>query len=200
MIKAKDCVCPLPPWVVMYLGLGVCFLQFGCAGMGGLRSIGMDPASFLGFRNRSGPGSPSPENDLYAQAMQAPRVGSVDSTKQADKPATKPGSETRPADPTAPPADAAEATRAATRSPSSIPDERDVTIRVSLGRPEPLPALRARCLSLRHLHPQPVLPPGGQGGPTAISLTYPTSSHPPLPMKPIRNRHRRSRSGPARRT
>ena len=125
MIKAKDCVCPLPPWMVMCLGLGVCFLQFGCSGMSGLRSIGMDPASFLGFWDRSGPGSPTPENDLYVQSMRAPRVGSVDSAKQADKPATKPGSETRPADPTAPPADAAEATRAATRSPSTIPDERD---------------------------------------------------------------------------
>src|SRR5262245_22416228 len=106
MIKAKDCVCPLPPWMVLGLGLSLCCLELGCAGMGGLRSMGMDPASFLGFRDRSGSRSPSPENDLYVKAMQAPRVGSTASAKQTDKLSTKPTPENRPADSTTPRADA----------------------------------------------------------------------------------------------
>ena len=49
MIKAKDCVGPLSPWMVTCLGLSLCFLELGCSGMGGLRSIGIDPAILPGF-------------------------------------------------------------------------------------------------------------------------------------------------------
>jgi len=141
MIKAKDRVGPLAPWMVTCLGMSLCFLELGCSGMGGLRSIGFDPASFLGFRERSGPGSPAPENDSYAQAMRAPPVGSTASAKQADKPSAKRDVETAPAAPVVRPADESDGPPSTRRTSASNQPDGDDTIRVSLGQPEPLPAL-----------------------------------------------------------
>jgi hypothetical protein len=137
MSMAKDRVGAPPPGVLLWLGLGLCFLDLGCAGMGGLRSIGLDPASLLHFRDR-GPGSPAPENDLYAQAMQGPRGGTTGSVSPADKPATKTADHNTPTDPGDQPVDGA-APRLSRHRSASGSDDRE--IQVSLGQPQPLPAL-----------------------------------------------------------
>jgi len=134
MIKAKDRVGPLSPWMVTGLGTCLCFLELGCSGMGGLRSIGFDPSSFHAFWDRPpGPGSPAPENDFYAQAMHARDGESGGTASRGDKPAARRDGENAPADPAG--------TSSSTRSKATgLPDD-DGSIRVSLGRPEPLPAL-----------------------------------------------------------
>jgi Protein of unknown function (DUF1571) len=141
MIKAKDCVGPLSPWMVTFLGLSLCFLELGCSGMGGLRSIAIDPASFLRFRDRSGPGSPAPENDLYAKAMRAPREGSTGSAKQAGNLSAQRDGKPAPADPDERSVDETDGPPSTRRSSTSNQPDGDGTIRVSLGRPEPLPGL-----------------------------------------------------------
>jgi len=123
--------------------MSLCFFEVGCSGIGGLRSIGFDPASFLGFRNRSGPGSPAPENDHYAQGMNAPGGGSTGNASQSDKlSGQRDGqSQSAQADPPARQVDEPDGPLSSRRrSPSDRPDD-DGTIRVSLGRPEPLPGL-----------------------------------------------------------
>jgi len=119
----------------------LCFLELGCSGMGGLRSIGFDPASFLGFRNRSGPGSPAPENDFYVQAMNAPRGGSADTAKPADKLSGQRDDERAQADPPVRDVDETDGALASGRSSTSNQPDDEGTIRVSLGRPEPLPGV-----------------------------------------------------------
>ena len=61
------------------LGIGFCCFEAGCSSFGGLHSVGTWPP-FAHLWER-GPGSPSPENDTYAQAMR-PTLG-LD-TKLAD--------------------------------------------------------------------------------------------------------------------
>jgi hypothetical protein len=126
--------------MVICLGTSLCFLELGCSGIGGLRSIGIDPAGFLGFRNR-GPGSPLPENDLYVQAMNAPRVGSTESAKSAKKDAEGGKVEQAPAAPVIRSADERDGSPRDGHSPSASDPTGDDSITVSLGAPEPLPAL-----------------------------------------------------------
>jgi Protein of unknown function (DUF1571) len=79
MNEAKDCNRRLAARLVACLGLTFCTLEAGCSTFGGLHSVGTWPP-FAHLWER-GPGSPSPENDTYAQAMR-PQLG-LD-TKLAD--------------------------------------------------------------------------------------------------------------------
>ena len=67
MMKAMDRVDRPSRLLVAIVGLNLGFLELGCAGMNGLRSVGTDRPSFLGFRN-SAP-SPTPSNDSDAQSV-----------------------------------------------------------------------------------------------------------------------------------
>jgi hypothetical protein len=141
MTKAMDCPGALLRPVVILLGLCACSLELGCAGMSGLRSMGIDAATILGYRNRSGPGSPSPENDYYVQAMNSPRVGSAPSAKNAEKAPRAGEVETAPAAPIIRSADESENTAHDVPATRVAALDGPGSVKVSLGAPEPLPAL-----------------------------------------------------------
>jgi hypothetical protein len=144
-------------WLVTLVGTGLCFLEVGCSGMGGLRSIGIDPASVLGFWHRTGPGSPAPENDYYVQAMNAPRVGSTATAKDSGKGPGQREVEQAPAAPVIRSASESDDSPTKSRSEASESPNGDASIRVSLGSPEPLPGV-ARALA------QPVNIASANGG------------------------------------
>jgi hypothetical protein len=139
MKRAKDCMRSSSLWVVTGLGLGLSLVDMGCSGVSGLRSVGTERPSFLAmWDRRSTPGSPSPDNDAYAKNMRAGRA-------RADAIAQKSSSPTSPRDDDA--ADRADQL-ADGRNPSDLTHDKSSdsaapkeTIRVSLGRPEPLPGL-----------------------------------------------------------
>ena len=72
MKDAKDCIRRRSTWLLACLGLCLSSLEMGCTGFGGLHSVGTWPP-FAHMWER-GPGSPSPENDTYAQVMR-PTLG-----------------------------------------------------------------------------------------------------------------------------
>jgi hypothetical protein len=120
--------------------MSLSFLGSGCSTVSGLRSIGIGWPSWRGMWDRSGPGSPLPENDSYAQAMHANRPGSAAGDKPAAKSATPSDGDkdsTAPGQQEAGPSGA----RSARRSGRSQPADADQGIQVTLGRPEPLPGL-----------------------------------------------------------
>ncbi len=127
--------------------LAVCAfsLETGCTTLSGLRSIGPGP-SLLGFWNRTtGPGSPTPENDSYAQAMHAVRPGSPKDSKDAKSadPAAKPAEEgSQPDSPLGQDSSSKEqAPRTAARLARVRQGEGDERLAVTLGPPEPLPGV-----------------------------------------------------------
>jgi hypothetical protein len=138
MFTAKDCTRSLSPRVVTYLGMLLCFLEVGCSGISGLRSVGTERPSFLGLWDRSGPGSPTPENDAYAQNMRS--QSRPDAIAQESDP-----SRTRRADDQSGQrnqlADTAKPAQSGAGPDPTKPAGRDETVSVSLGRPEPLPGL-----------------------------------------------------------
>lgn len=131
------------------LALGLCVLMLGCADSGGLRSVWPDRPSLLGLREKKPQDTPDPANDYYARYMRSAR----ERTSVAAKAKRSGGGASPPArgdEATGPPgpddtmlADQAGESAAAPASPRepAAPDEpaRDETIRVTLGRPEPLP-------------------------------------------------------------
>ena len=84
MNTARDCMHSLSPWMVACLGLGLCLVDAGCSGISGLRSVGTERPSLLSFWDRQGPGSPTPENDSYAQAMRPSRARAEAIAKRDD--------------------------------------------------------------------------------------------------------------------
>jgi hypothetical protein len=149
MIEAKDCLRPLSSCLAACLAMSLIVLGPGCANMGGLRSIGTGWPSLHGFWDRSGPGSPLPENDTYAQGMHGntPAVARNGAEKPAAKDESKDaapaGSEKDPASPGQRAIEPAPADRAAQRSGRSRRSGADDGIKVTLGKPEPLPGLAA---------------------------------------------------------
>jgi hypothetical protein len=79
MKDARDCNRRLTTRLLACLGIGFCAFEAGCSSFGGLHSVGTWPP-FAHLWERP-PGSPSPENDTYAQTMR-PQLG-LD-TKLAD--------------------------------------------------------------------------------------------------------------------
>jgi hypothetical protein len=138
MEKAKEKARTRPSMIGMAAALMI--LGPGCSGLSGLRSVGMGKPSLFGLWDRSAPPSPSPENDYYAQRMHESGIpGGADAPK--DKPGTGPaatnnGSTTEPK----PLADGSAASTP-TRQGRSTDTRAAESVRVTLGRPEPLPGL-----------------------------------------------------------
>jgi hypothetical protein len=138
MNTARDCVRSLSPWMVACLGLGLCLVDAGCSGISGLRSVGTERPSLLSFWDHQGPGSPTPDNDAYAQAMRPSRARAEAIAKRSDSPAVdgEEGSTTRDGIELA---EAAEPIRSSQRPNAT--NSADPSVRVSLGAPEPLPGV-----------------------------------------------------------
>ena len=130
--------------MVTFLGLALSLTEAGCSGMTGFRSVGTERPSFLGLWDRSGQPSPTPDQDSYVISMRAGQARADALAKRdgddptaaggSDDPATPGGTLMAAADP------AGKGNRG-TRN-QALPD--DTSIRVSLGRPEPLPGLTNR--------------------------------------------------------
>jgi Protein of unknown function (DUF1571) len=136
MKDAKDCIRPRSTWLLACLGLCLSFLEMGCTGFGGLHSVGTwPPFAHLWAR---GPGSPSPENDSYAQVMR-PTLGldanPADAERQGQGAAR--GSKTKGG------TDTNSGRSASADRESPMPEQEDGRrgVQVSLGRPEPLPGV-----------------------------------------------------------
>jgi hypothetical protein len=141
MNQAKDCGRPRTRWLVLSIVICAGSLQPGCTTISGLRSIGPGP-TFLAFWNRSGPGSPTPENDTYAQAMHAARPGATKDTEAATKPDSR-RADDKSSDPSLGQdgGPAVEKPRSAARTRPARRGNGDEPLEVTLGSPEPLPGL-----------------------------------------------------------
>ena len=129
MIKAMERMQRPSRSLVAMLGLSLGFLDVGCAGINGFRSVGTERPSWLGLRNSSPAPSASPSTDLYAQRMHEGESQLNAGTKQTEWASS--GSPKREA-----------ATILDNSPPESIPFTQgpgEKTVRVTLGRPEPLP-------------------------------------------------------------
>jgi hypothetical protein len=138
MIKAMDRVDRPARLVAAIVGVSLGFLDLGCAGMSGFRSVGTERPSFLGFRNPSQAPSPTPPNDLYARNMHAGDT-KPDSTARPTELAA--GRREGGTEFTRPPAELTTVTDLDESLPESAPtiqSRGEKTIRVTLGRPEPL--------------------------------------------------------------
>ena len=138
MIKAKDYLRRLVPSMVTCLGLGLCMLGAGCSSLSGFRSVGAERPSLLNFWDRPA-GTPTPENDSYVQSM---RAGQERAARDCQGAMAKRVRAERTAWPT--PAKSLRTIRmrcadAGVRPRSLRLVGTDNTVRVSLGRPEPLP-------------------------------------------------------------
>ncbi len=139
MIKAKDGLRSLAPWMVTCLGLGLSVLEAGCSSISGLRSIGTERPSLLGLWDRPA-GSPTPDNDSYVQSMRAGQARAANLAKRKDEPASDQMNAQIDSGDTL--ADGRDRARSPLRNaPTGAAGPDDNTIRVSLGRPEPLPGV-----------------------------------------------------------
>ena len=142
MNQSKDGGRSRSRWLV--LGTALCAGSFatGCTTLTGLRSIGPGPTFLSLWHRPTGPGSPTPENDTYAQAMNAPRPGVSADGKSTDEPAKPrdgaPGTGASLGEETGP---AIEGPRSAASSRSARQRAGDESLQVTLGRPEPLPGI-----------------------------------------------------------
>ena len=135
MNTARDQVRSLSPWMMACLGLGLCLVDAGCSTISGLRSVGTERPSLLSFWDRQRAGSPTPDNDAYAQAMRPSRARAEAIAKQNDAPAI--GGDDDSSNNDIDLADDAEPARGSKRARAA--NSADSNVRVSLGSPEPLP-------------------------------------------------------------
>ncbi len=137
MITEKDCPRWLARVMASCLGVFLALVQAGCSGISGFRSVGTERPSLLDFWERPA-GSPSPEDDLYAMSMREGQMRAAELAKRNDK--SSRGAAGDPASGGDKVADASTPAhgRQQNGAESSV-DADDTTIRVSLGRPEPLP-------------------------------------------------------------
>jgi hypothetical protein len=138
MIKAKDCRRWLMPAMVTSLGLGLSVLATGCSSLSGFRSVGAERPSLLSFWERPA-GTPTPENDPYVLSLRAGQARAAELAKQNKESAS--GSEDNRLDDETKLADGSDSVRSRRRDSKESLARRDDTIRVSLGRPEPLPGV-----------------------------------------------------------
>ncbi len=139
MIDAKRWLTARSPRLVICLAVFAAFTDAGCSSITGFRSVGTDRPSLLGRwdRSTSSAGTPTPEQDSYVLSMRGSQASNTALAQRAarDAKAQANGRDAGgellagPANPT-PPASAGTAPIAAQDS-----------IRVTLGRPEPLPGL-----------------------------------------------------------
>jgi Protein of unknown function (DUF1571) len=139
MIKAKDCLRWLVPSMVTCLGLGLSMLAAGCSSLSGLRSVGAERPSLLNFWERPA-GTPTPENDSYVQSMRAGEARSAEIASHKDD--SNSGSVDGKEDGEDKLADGSDTVAPRRRrAPKTSAGADDDTVRVSLGRPEPLPGV-----------------------------------------------------------
>jgi Protein of unknown function (DUF1571) len=131
--------------LALVLGLSM----IGCADSGGLRTIWSDRPTLLGLWDRKPEPSPDPANDYYARYMKSAGDRSDPAAKPSrDVDARPDGEGSGPPGPddalAADEARARPTDRPARRARDASDDpERDETIRVTLGTPQPLPPLPA---------------------------------------------------------
>jgi Protein of unknown function (DUF1571) len=135
MNTARDHLRSLSPWMMACLGLGLCLVDAGCSGISGLRSVGTERPSLLSFWDHQRPGSPTPENDAYVQAMRPSRARAEAIAKQNDAAAIDGDDDSGEKDIEL--ANDAEPARGSKRP--RVTNSTDPSVRVSLGSPEPLP-------------------------------------------------------------
>jgi hypothetical protein len=137
MRKAKRHVWRTSPWLLAAFGVGLLHLGSGCAGLTGLRSVAPDHPSILGLWDKPEVGSPTPGHDHYAQNVHAEqkRLGTESNARDGSLLAQQ-----SPLDPldesTRPDSPSKEAGAAGTDNWRA-----NAKVYVTLGRPEPLPAL-----------------------------------------------------------
>jgi hypothetical protein len=137
MIKANDYLRRLVPSMVTCLGLGLCMFGAGCSSLSGFRSVGAERPSILNFWERPA-GTPTPENDSYVQSMRAGQARATEIARQDDASGSEPADGKADAgEKLADDSDSAHPRRVKASKSSAGADEN--TVRVSLGRPEPLP-------------------------------------------------------------
>ena len=136
MNYAKDCTRPGRAWLLACLAICLCPLEFGCAGFGGLQSVGTWPP-FAHMWER-GPGSPSPENDTYAQAMR-PHLGLDPKPAETAKADAGQSPEKKADGRGAKAADSAGSSTVAGIAFTRSRATQRSGVQVTLGQPEPLP-------------------------------------------------------------
>jgi hypothetical protein len=147
MFRAKEGAHLLLPRLLACLGLALSSMEFGCSTMTGLRSVGTDRPSWLGFWDRSEAPSPDPAADYYARYMHAAKDRADALAKRsAESPDGVPHDGQTPSslsDDERLTSRAQDATDfpSPRRSRRTTDPMRDETIQVTLGPPEPLPAL-----------------------------------------------------------
>jgi len=131
------------PAMVAVVGLGLASFESGCAGLTGLRSVAPDRPSVLGFWEKPSVGSPTPGTDHYAQNIRAEQNRAGREPKAADSPLMAQANALDPLDESSPaesPAGGKQSQQSSIASNSTnLP--RGGRVYVTLGRPEPLPAL-----------------------------------------------------------
>ena len=138
MKDAKDCIRPRLKWLLVCLGLCLSSIEIGCTRFGGLHSVGTWPP-FAHMWER-GPGSPSPENDSYAQAMR-PTLG-LDGYPAGEEKRTDGQGSAKDAGSNERAKASSDRNASAYDESSTREDEDDSPgLRVTLGRPEPLPGV-----------------------------------------------------------
>ena len=162
MIRTKDGVRPTGPWMVTCVVLGLSLGGSGCTAMSGLRSVGLEHPRLLGFWDRTQATSPGLGDDYYAQSMHAGEDRSGAGPKRSEDARKRSGGESGPGGEAPgvevmPSPDRDGVTR---RSPAGAPPVRDETVRVTLGRPEPLPALAAPTTTATDLAASRSMAPG----------------------------------------
>jgi hypothetical protein len=168
MIWTKEGVQPRRSWVVTCVVLGMHLVTTGCSAMSGLRSVGLERPRLMGLWDRSQPTAPGLGDDYYAQSMHAgdDRSGALASRSERggdrsegedEVDAGARGAETEAS------ANQAEAMR---RSTAAGRPDRDETVRVTLGRPEPLPGLADTSRPTADLAARSMMSPGEPDRPT----------------------------------
>ncbi len=143
MSRAKDDVHSLFPRMAACLTLALGVMELGCSSVSGLRSVGTDRPSLLGFWDRPETPPPDPAADYYARYMRSAHDRADAMSKRSSSPPestqVEGGGESQSLGVDV--ADARKNTGAKGRSVEPAKPARDDTIRVTLGPPEPLPGL-----------------------------------------------------------
>ncbi len=144
MFRAKDDVPPRSLRMAACLTMALSLMELGCSGMTGLRSVGTDRPSLLGFWDRPQPPSPDPAADYYARYMHSAR-DRADAMAKPSSESSEPDHDDggpdryRKAMKSIAPRYAIPASPG--NRPTSTKPVRDESLQVTLGPPEPLPAL-----------------------------------------------------------
>jgi hypothetical protein len=143
MVRAKDGIGPMRSCLATCLAASFSLIGAGCTTMSGLRSVGVEHPTFLGFWGRARPRPPAPPDDYYAQTMQTARERAGTTSRRAEAPPVRTAGAGDPARGLPDDQPLGSVTRTdSTRGAGSMADPAPAaTVRVTLGRPEPSPPL-----------------------------------------------------------